>query len=56
MGPTMLAFVERLRARFEGGAVAAVVGVAEPRGEITLDVHASGWLDAARALRDEFGF
>ena len=56
MGPTMLAFVERLRARFEGGDTAAVFGVAEPRGEVTLDVEAGGWLDAARALRDEFGF
>ena len=30
--------------------------VAEPRGEITLDVAAAEWLAAAQALRDEFGF
>ena len=46
------AFADRLRARFEG----ALVTVAEPRGEITLDVAASQWLAAAQALRDEFGF
>lgn len=43
---------ERLRERF---ADASVV-VAEPRGELTLEVPAGQWLAAARALRDEFGF
>lgn len=46
------ALAGRLRARFEG----AMVTVAEPRGEITLDVPAARWLAAAQALRDEFGF
>ena len=46
------AFADRLRARFEG----AMLTVAEPRGEITLDVAAAEWLAAAQALRDEFGF
>ena len=45
-------FADRLRARFDG----AVVGVAMPRGEVTLEIGADAWLDAARALRDEFGF
>ena len=45
-------FAERLRARFED----SVVTVAEPRGEVTLDVAADAWLDAAHTLRDEFGF
>ncbi|MBX9403495.1 NADH-quinone oxidoreductase subunit C [Lysobacter sp. BMK333-48F3] len=43
---------ERLRERFAG----ATVVVAEPRGELTLEVPAADWLAAARALRDEFGF
>ena len=43
---------ERLRARFAD----ATIDVAVPRGEVTLEVPAAGWLDAARALRDEFGF
>ena len=46
------AFVQRLRARFDD----ALVTVVEPRGEVTLDVAADAWLEAARALRDEFGF
>ena len=46
------AFADRLRARFEG----AMLTVAEPRGEITLDVAAAEWLAAAQAVRDEFGF
>ena len=46
------AFAERLRGRFDG----SIVAVAEPRGEVTLDVAADAWLEAARALRDEFGF
>jgi NADH-quinone oxidoreductase subunit C len=46
------AFADRLTARFEG----ALVVVAEPRGEVTIDVAAAQWLPTARALRDEFGF
>lgn len=45
-------FADRLRARFDGASVA----LADPRGEVTLEVAASTWLDTARALRDEFGF
>src|SRR3970282_2489164 len=43
-------FIAALRARFEG----ALVGVTEPRGEVTLDVEPAQWLGAALALRDEF--
>lgn len=46
------AFADRLAARFEG----ALVFVAQPRGEVTIDVAAAQWLPTARALRDEFGF
>ncbi|QNP40389.1 NADH-quinone oxidoreductase subunit C [Lysobacter solisilvae (ex Woo and Kim 2020)] len=49
---TASSFAERLRARFPE----ALVTVAEPRGEVTIDVAASAWLSAAQALRDEFGF
>ncbi|MBF6024398.1 NADH-quinone oxidoreductase subunit C [Lysobacter niastensis] len=52
MAETAQAFADRLAARFEG----ALVVVAEPRGEVTIDVAAAQWLSAARALRDEFGF
>ena len=52
MAATGSALADRLRARFEG----AMLTVAEPRGEITLDVAAAEWLAAAQALRDEFGF
>ncbi len=45
-------FAERLRARFDG----SLVSVVQPRGEVTLDVAADAWLDAANTLRDEFGF
>jgi len=51
-GMNGVSFPERLRARFADG----VVSVAEPRGEVTLDVEPGTWLAAARALRDEFGF
>ena len=43
---------DELRARFPG----STVHVAEPRGELTLEAPAGGWLEIARALRDEFGF
>jgi len=52
MNEATASFADRLRARFDG----ALVTVAEPRAEVTLDVAADAWLDAARALRDEFGF
>ncbi|MCL1633326.1 NADH-quinone oxidoreductase subunit C [Luteimonas sp. SX5] len=52
MSETATAFAERLRARFAD----AKVDVALPRGEVTLEVPAAGWLAAAQALRDEFGF
>ncbi|KGM57198.1 NADH dehydrogenase [Lysobacter arseniciresistens ZS79] len=50
MNPAALS--ERLHARFPEG----VVSLAQPRGEITLDVEPAAWLAAARVLRDEFGF
>jgi len=49
---TASSFAERLRARFPE----ALVTIAVPRGEVTIDVAASTWLAAAIALRDEFGF
>jgi NADH-quinone oxidoreductase subunit C len=49
---TASSFAERLRARFPE----AFVTVAEPRGEVTIDVAATAWLSAAQNLRDEFGF
>ena len=52
MAGTVAALIERLRARFAD----AAIHVAEPRGEVTLEVAASDWLAAATALRDEFGF
>jgi len=52
MAETAQAFAERLRARFAD----ATVTVAEPRGEVTLDVAADEWLAAAQTLRDDFGF
>ena len=45
-------FVARLQARFAD----ALIDVAQPRGEVTIDVAAGEWLAAAQALRDEFGF
>jgi len=47
-----MSLLERLRARF----VDAALTVVEPRGEITLELPADIWADAARVLRDEFGF
>ena len=46
------AFAERLRAHFAG----ATVLVAQPRGEVTLEVPAARWHDACQDLRDTFGF
>lgn len=45
-------FTDQLRARFAD----ATVSVAEPRGEITLEVPSASWHAVALALRDEFGF
>jgi len=52
MAETASSFAERLRAHF----VTATVTVAEPRGEVTIEVPAAEWLACAVALRDEFGF
>ncbi|UNK50196.1 NADH-quinone oxidoreductase subunit C [Lysobacter sp. S4-A87] len=52
MAETVEAFVDRLAARFDG----ALVVIAQPRGEVTIDVAAAQWLATALALRDEFGF
>lgn len=52
MSESVNVFADRLRARFAD----AKVDVALPRGETTLEVPAAGWLAAAQALRDEFGF
>ncbi|MBU8974849.1 MULTISPECIES: NADH-quinone oxidoreductase subunit C [unclassified Lysobacter] len=52
MVETAQAFADRLGARFAD----AMIVVAQPRGEITIDVTAAQWLATALALRDEFGF
>lgn len=52
MSESLVAFIDRLRARFTDG----LVSVAEPRGEVGLDVEPGQWLATALALRDEFGF
>ncbi|HEU4773132.1 MAG TPA: NADH-quinone oxidoreductase subunit C [Lysobacter sp.] len=52
MSESITAFADRLRARFPD----ALVSVAEPRGEIGIDLEPAEWLAAAFALRDEFGF
>jgi NADH-quinone oxidoreductase subunit C len=49
---TTSTFVARLKERFPD----AMVTVAQPRGEVTLDVAAASWLSAAQSLRDEFAF
>ena len=48
MNQNAATFADELRARFPG----CEVFVAEPRGEITLQVPAGGWRDVARTLRD----
>jgi NADH-quinone oxidoreductase subunit C len=45
-------FAQRLRDRFPG----ASVYVAEPRGEVTLEIPVAEWLGTCQALRDELGF
>src|SRR5688572_20720246 len=52
VAPSSAQLAQRLNERF---ADASVV-VAQPRGEITLEVAPTEWLAAALALRDEFGF
>ncbi|MBS0228434.1 MAG: NADH-quinone oxidoreductase subunit C [Proteobacteria bacterium] len=44
--------VDALVARFGADAVK----VAQPRGEVTLEVSPTAWLETASALRDDFGF
>ena len=46
------AFASQLTGRFD----AAAVQVAQPRGEVTLEVGADAWHATCQALRDEFGF
>jgi NADH-quinone oxidoreductase subunit C len=48
----MSALARELAARFGEAAVT----VAQPRGEVTLQVDAADWLATCNALRDEFGF
>ena len=43
---------EQLIARFGADAV----HVAQPRGEVTLEVTASAWLATCKAVRDDLGF
>jgi len=50
MNTTVLA--ERLRAQFPD----ALVDIAQPRGELTLDVAPEAWHATCRTLRDGFGF
>ena len=52
MSESITAYAGRLRARFPD----AVVTVAEPRGEVGMEVDPTQWLATALALRDEFGF
>lgn len=52
MNESVASYADRLRARFVDG----LVTVAEPRGEVTLDVDPTQWLAVAGALRDEFAF
>ncbi len=48
----MTALAQELAARFGE----AAVQVAQPRGEVTLEVPAADWLGTCTALRDAFGF
>jgi NADH-quinone oxidoreductase subunit C len=52
MSESITAYADRLRARFPD----ALVSVAEPRGEVGIEVDPAQWLATALALRDEFGF
>jgi NADH-quinone oxidoreductase subunit C len=51
------AFLARLREHFiDGNAAVTSIVVAQPRGEVTLEVAPERWHDACRDLRDRFGF
>ena len=50
MNGAAVSLVDALAQRFEGAAIG------RPRGETTLELAPAQWLDACRALRDEFGF
>ncbi len=52
MSESITAYADRLRVRFPD----ALVSVAEPRGEVGIEVNPAQWLSTAMALRDEFGF
>jgi len=52
MAQTADQFADSLRARFP----AATVTVAQPRGELTVEVAPAEWQATARVLRDEFAF
>ena len=52
MAETGQTFADRLRSRFGD----ATVHVAEPRGEVTLEVAPDAWRATCVALRDEFSF
>ncbi len=45
-------FTERLRSRLEG----KLAGIAETRGEVTVEVRPEHWVEVARALRDDAEF
>ncbi|KIQ98395.1 NADH-quinone oxidoreductase subunit C [Lysobacter sp. A03] len=52
MSESITAYANRLRARF----AECTVTVAEPRGEIGIEIDPAQWRATALALRDEFGF
>lgn len=56
MSESVTAVGNPLAARLSARFTEAGVHVAEPRGEVTLDVPHASWLATAVALRDEFGF
>ena len=45
-------YIEQLQARFPD----AILGIAEARGEVTLEVPSANWHAACLSLRDDFGF
>jgi NADH-quinone oxidoreductase subunit C len=52
MAGSVQEFAERLSSQFAN----ATVTIAEPRGEITMEVPPGEWLEMARVLRDQFDF
>ncbi|MFC0679188.1 NADH-quinone oxidoreductase subunit C [Lysobacter korlensis] len=52
MAESVQEFAERLRARFGS----ANITIAEPRGELTMEVPPGQWLETAQVLRDQFDF